>query len=298
MELSYGQLEMTLSAHFRIHPDRIGTFRSRIRQLQRLDFPPDSKVGRGERLRYSATQLFQFIAALELINAGFTGGLAVQIVKDRWWNFACGFGLAFRHRRKNQFEKLTFIRIMNCTLADLQGRMERAEIPSVFVEDADSLQKILMRNDDRVTNSYVVLCASDIVLNVLDLIKRVAQIDNPIQDDELFDWHLREGGADGFFMRAEDGWFLDEVPSGDPPFFLYGDIMLLTHEEPQLVEKLVEHDAFELHLTQDEIELLQSHDLVEATATPRWSPLTERGKMVVKYLGRDYREETENGEHP
>lgn len=302
MELSYRQLERTLAQHFRILPDREGTFRSRIKQVQRitkfqsLQFPEGSAVARGDKGRYSAAHLFQFIAVFELINCGYPPALAVDIVADKWLAFSCGFGLAIRHRRRNQSGRIVYLRVMNSTLAELQGRKADADLPGVFVEDEESLHKILKRNDDRIANAYVVLCASDIVLDVLDLIKRAAQLDNPVHDDEFKDWHLIEGGLAGWWMRAEEGWYLDEPPEGDPPVFLYGDIAYLTHEEPQIAQRMRVKSPWDMALGEDDIETLVGMDLLEPNSTPRWSQLTDRGTMVWKYMTRGMKKETGDGD--
>lgn len=296
MELSYGQLEMTLATHFRIHPDKIGTFRSRVRQLQRLEFPPDSKVGRGEKIKYSAAQLFQFVAAFELIGAGYPAGLAVKAVTDKWWNFACGFGLAIRHRVRSESGSIVFTRVMNSTLADLQGRKDRAEIPGVFVEDEESLRSILKRNDDRVANSYTLLCTSDIAMNVLDLIKKVAQLDNPLEDAEFSDWHVKLGGREEWWMRAQDGWFVHPLPAGEPPQFISALIVLLEHAEPEIFKQFCERAPYEMQFTEEQLRFLLEHNLASDSSTIKWAQLTRKGLTVRNYIIRALPEDSPNGD--
>lgn len=302
MELSYKQLERTLAQHFRILPDREGTFRSRIKQVQRipafqaLQFPEGSTAARGDKGRYSAAHLFQFVAVFELISCGYPPALAVDIISAKWENFACGFGLAIRQRLRMKSGSIVYIRVMLSTFRELQGRKERSELPEVFVEDEDSLQKILKRNDDRVANSYIVLCASDVVLDVLDLIKSAAQIDDPERDEEFVGWHLTKGGKDGWWMRAEEGWYLEQVPEGDAPYFLYGDIALLIHEEPQIALQMRKENPWEMKFTEADLEVLQGLGLVLDTAKTDWAPLSQRGWAVRKYILRDTVKETSDGD--
>lgn len=289
MELTYKQVEATLVAHLRIHPDRIGRFQSRIKQLQRLGFPFGVNVGRGEKMKYSATHLFQFVTAFELINHGIPGGTAVEIVEQKWDNFAVAYGLALWHRRRFKFNKLIFARVMNATLADLQGTKEGTVNPNVFVEDDKSLASILTRNSDRFVHCYSLLCITDIVFRVLDGLKNYAQVENPLEEDETLAWKLRDFPATAFWMRAEDDWLLDEdeMPVGDPPYFLAILLADFLAKHPELAGRFVKSDPVGVQLQHDEIEVMISYGLLKRGAESGPAPLTPKGRAICQYLRRE-----------
>lgn len=92
VKLSYAQLEATLGRYLNVHPDRTSTFRSRLKQLQRLEFPPGVNIGRGVRMTYSATHVLQLAAAFELIGLGLPAGQATSMVIEHWPKFEAAFG--------------------------------------------------------------------------------------------------------------------------------------------------------------------------------------------------------------
>lgn len=285
--------------HFRIHPDRASAFRARIKQLaQRYHFPPGSNVGRGEKMSYSTTHLFQIVVAFELINAGLSAGPVTELVESKWWNFACGFGLALRHRRRADHEKIVYIRVMNASLVELQGKRERAEIPSVFVEDPQSLEAIFKRNDERIANSYIVICASDILLSVLDGVRRAAQVENPIEDEDFDGWHIREGYPSDGWMRAEDGWYLDPIPPGPPPHHTAYIIWTLEHKRRDLAVKLLDRGPYGLELSQDQFEFVKENGLIEPTSNQRFSTPTPKGHSVWQHLVRNSAKDTADDLNP
>lgn len=110
MELTYRQLEAILAAYLSVHPDKIGTFRSRMKQLQRLEFPSGVNIGRGVRMTYTAEHLLQLAAAFEVIGTGVAAKAATDLVTRYWERFQAAFGRA--HSRlgfREDFE--TFIHV-------------------------------------------------------------------------------------------------------------------------------------------------------------------------------------------
>lgn len=100
MRLTYGQLETVLANHLRIHPDKLPTLRSRIKQLQRLKFPPGVNVGRGAKMEYSGEHLFMLVTAFELIGAGHPAQAACNLVTEHWQDFAAAYALAALQARR------------------------------------------------------------------------------------------------------------------------------------------------------------------------------------------------------
>lgn len=134
MNLSYAQLEATLAAHLRVHPDRMGTFRSRLKQLQRLEFPPGVNIGRGVRMAYSATHTLQLAVAFELLGLGYTAKTATDLVTEHWPKFEAAFGRVYSMRSKTH-QNPTFVYI-----ASAQGSEAP---PQVSVEDKNSVIKMM-----------------------------------------------------------------------------------------------------------------------------------------------------------
>jgi hypothetical protein len=205
VELSYAQLEVILVAHFGIHPDRVSTFRSRIKQLQRLQFPSGVNIGRGVRMSYSATHLFQLVSAFELIGLGLPAAQATKAVEDRWTEFAAGYGLADQFWKASNFREHVFIRVMNRTLYDIQNDNGDKVYSRVFVEDLESLTNVLSRNSNRASHSYVVMCATDIYAKVMNAAKTVGGVRNPNYDVEMTTW-VAVNSKENWWVMAQGGW--------------------------------------------------------------------------------------------
>lgn len=92
--LSFGRLEAVLSAYFRIDPERSGTFRARIKQLQRLNFPSGVNVGRGVKFEYGLDHCLKLIVALEFMGLGLPAKFVSDIVEGSWRRFAIGFQIS------------------------------------------------------------------------------------------------------------------------------------------------------------------------------------------------------------
>ena len=92
--LSFGRLEAVLSTYFRIDPERSGTFRARLKQLQRLNFPSGVNVGRGVKFEYGLDHTLKLIVALELLALGLPAKFVSDIVEASWLRFAIGFQLS------------------------------------------------------------------------------------------------------------------------------------------------------------------------------------------------------------
>ena len=94
VSVTFGRLELVLSTYFRIDPDRAGTFRARIKQLQRLNFPAGVNVGRGARFEYEIEHLVKLTLAFELLAVGIPAKLATELVEQGWPRIAVAIQLA------------------------------------------------------------------------------------------------------------------------------------------------------------------------------------------------------------
>ncbi|GFZ85198.1 MULTISPECIES: hypothetical protein [Sphingobium] len=209
MILTYGQLEATVAAHLRIHPDRVGTLRARIKQLQKLQFPPGVNVGRGAKMAYSGAHLFQLISAFELINLGLPAATATGIVTPSWRQFAAGFGRALQNPFGTRSSD-TFIRIMQYSLEDLTGGLDRKGWNSpVYIDDQESLSNdFLLRDDQRIGHSHIIICANDVVRSVIVAADRFSRIPEFVDDKEFKSWII-DYSDENYWVRAGGAWKAD-----------------------------------------------------------------------------------------
>jgi hypothetical protein len=147
MILSYGQLEAVLVGHLRIHPDKISTLRSRIKQLQRLKFPPGVNVGRGTKMEYSGEHLFMLVTVFELMGFGFPAQYACNLTLKHWKEFSAGYALAALQRRnfswdedKNNVDQVLAVLSVQ-SLHDIQFHKHSEPKPSsVHLYDLDAVK--------------------------------------------------------------------------------------------------------------------------------------------------------------
>ena len=181
MEMSYGQLEMTLLGHFRIHPDKVSTFRSRIKQLQRLQFPPGVNVGRGTKMTYTSEHLFMLVTAFELIGSGLTAQLACTIVTDHWSEFSAGFALqAIGERRyPGDNEDAVFAFLVIRSFYELQfEKVGEAEHSNVYICDHEGLGPLMQHRRLLPNHTKIIVSTGSILESVL----RVAREQSGIKD--------------------------------------------------------------------------------------------------------------------
>jgi hypothetical protein len=136
VKLSYRQLEATLAAYLNVHPDKVATFRSRMKQLQRLEFPAGVNIGRGVRMTYTAEHLLQLAVAFEVMGTGVAAKAATELVSEYWDRFRAAFGRA--HARlgyQNDFE--TFV----CIAGRPPVVSEKSTHELVTVHDLTSLSE-------------------------------------------------------------------------------------------------------------------------------------------------------------
>ncbi|PSO12626.1 MULTISPECIES: hypothetical protein [unclassified Sphingobium] len=209
MILTYAQIESTLAGHLRVHPDKLGTLRARIKQLQKLQFPPGVNVGRGTKMAYSGAHLFQLLAAFELINIGLPAATATGLVTPNWRQFAAGFARAMEDPYRGRNADV-FIRIGHYALEELTGGLDRKGwISPVYIDDLESLtEDFLPRDDYRVGCSLIMICASEVVRSVIVAAERFSRIQNMRGDDEFKGWAI-EYSKEDYWMRAGGAWKTD-----------------------------------------------------------------------------------------
>lgn len=83
--LTFGKVVGGLATLVGVVPDRRDRFQARLKQLQRMGFPPGVNVGRYAKASYGPGQVIQLAAALELIQTGFSPERAIKTVLS-WWD--------------------------------------------------------------------------------------------------------------------------------------------------------------------------------------------------------------------
>jgi hypothetical protein len=84
----YARVESILAKVFDAEDAQRGAFRGRLKHFRKLGIPAKNP-GKGSRLQYSASDLFQLLVALELSEFNIDPNLIVKIVQDRRSNEDC-----------------------------------------------------------------------------------------------------------------------------------------------------------------------------------------------------------------
>lgn len=212
MELSYRQLEATLAAHLRIKPDRIGTFRARIKQLQRLEFPSGVNIGRGAKMIYGADHLVKLAFAFELIGAGFPAMLATTVTESNWRKIGAAVATDYRNRMRLFFDESIYVRLIVRTLSEIQfDHLSQSDI-GVYVEDHTALASILKRRSDRAANAYTIICITDFANRLMKLADEVGGVPHALYDSEVIAWLVpnvdaqRKPTIDAEWLRIEGNY--------------------------------------------------------------------------------------------
>ena len=94
------------------------TFRSRLKQWQKMGFPEGTKVGKGVKAEYGALQIFQLILLIKLLSIGLTPERAQNLIKFGWPRFKFGFIEALKSM-KNSENRLHYFFIQIDALSEL-----------------------------------------------------------------------------------------------------------------------------------------------------------------------------------
>lgn len=209
MELSYAQLERTLAVHFGIHPEREGTFRARVKQLQRLGFPPGVNIGRGTRMTYSAVHLFQLASAFELMRLGLPASSATAIVEQNWPDFGAGYALAYKRRYRNlawrsQVPTQVYFRVACTSFGAMTGDGSDGIQAEVSIEDMERMRAEIEDDPDSPpVGGYFLICASYIVRSVMHAAV-IARVDDPTDDNEILAWLKARAANTWWEMESHD----------------------------------------------------------------------------------------------
>jgi hypothetical protein len=91
MPLSFAETHFLVGMIGGVHPDRAETFRSRLKQWQKMGFPEGTRVGKGVKAEYGATQILQLIMLVKLLRIGLTPERAQTLIFSAWDRIRAGF---------------------------------------------------------------------------------------------------------------------------------------------------------------------------------------------------------------
>ena len=196
--MTFGGLERALLTTLRVDPDKTETFRARLKQLQRLGFPPGVNVGRGTKMSYGTEHLVQLMFAFELISTGIPAKTATEMVLQGWGRIRS----ACRVIGQNDPAMIdTPIEILVAFRPDLLGQPPTLVLPTI--EDVESLRDRL--RGKTLPGTYIVLEASRLVHRLLNVGGEAGRIVSHMLYRELRSW---PGPPRFDFLGPdEDNWY-------------------------------------------------------------------------------------------
>lgn len=91
MPLNFSQASFLISLVAGVKSDRAQTFQSRMKQWQKSGFPEGTRVGKGVKAEYGATQILQLVMLVKLLRVGLTPDRAQTLVLTAWPRIKAGF---------------------------------------------------------------------------------------------------------------------------------------------------------------------------------------------------------------
>lgn len=91
MPLTFAQAHFLVGMVAGVKPSRAETFRSRLKQWQKMGFPEGTRVGKGAKAEYGATQILQLVLLVKLLRIGLTPERAQTLIFNAWDRFRAGF---------------------------------------------------------------------------------------------------------------------------------------------------------------------------------------------------------------
>jgi hypothetical protein len=202
VELTYKQLETTLAAHLQINPDRIPTFRSRIKQLQRLEFPSGVNVGRGAKMVYTGEHLFKLVTAFELLGVGLPAQSVTELTERHWTEFSGAYALARLNRLSGKFKRKIYAQLILRSMHEIQfGKYDDPVASKVLVQDHEFLAWNLEAETTRGVFCHPYLLVSEILERVTKMAEEIAGVRAVTADCEVLKW-LPNGEAKSLMFKG------------------------------------------------------------------------------------------------
>lgn len=202
MELSFKQLEQTLASYLKLQPDNRSILMSRIKQLQRMPFPPGVNVGRGTRMVYTAEHLLMMVTVFELLALGLPAQTACQLVERHWKKFAAGYALAALGDRKwegYEYGDVFFV-LEAFALHKFQFGHREGQPSHAIVCDAAAVPRLISASRVNTTFTRYVFALGGLLKEVLEIASEQAGVkDASTWSSDFHPW-LPEGYQGGFFF--------------------------------------------------------------------------------------------------
>lgn len=120
----YARVKSALAKIFDVEDAQEGAFRGRLKHFRKLGIPAENP-GKGTRLQYSASDIFQLLICLELSEFGIDPTLIVEIVKSHWAGRNGFFAAIDRAKRDPEEDHFALIRA-HFMSASLQRRFMKS----------------------------------------------------------------------------------------------------------------------------------------------------------------------------
>lgn len=91
MSLTFAETHFVVATIVGVRPSKGETFKSRLKQWQKMGFPEGTKVGRGVKAEYGALQVLQLALLVKLLRIGLTPERAQSVITTAWTRFMAGF---------------------------------------------------------------------------------------------------------------------------------------------------------------------------------------------------------------
>jgi hypothetical protein len=179
--LSFGMLERALVTALRVDPERTDTFRARLKQLQRLGFPPGVNVGRGTKMSYSTEHLLQLMFAFELISTGLPAKTATEMVLQGWQRIRSACSVLGRY---DPFIGEKSPEMFVVWRPDLLGQQPSAVLPRV--EDLNSISNSFGPASS--PGTHILVEASRLVSRLVDVGGEASRISTSALYREMSRW--------------------------------------------------------------------------------------------------------------
>lgn len=218
MSLSFAEASFITGLIAGIHPSKVETFASRIKQWQKKGFPEGTQVGKGARAQYGATQILQLALMAKLLKVGLTPERAQKVIETAWPVFKDGFVETLSCQAKGA-DHLHYFMVQLDALSDLSDpesdhehifvemltddEMAEAWAPSEEIESEDELARyryysFLVKN--RMALSITIEIDSLLIWVWAAL--KVRELDGSVFADEIAEWES-ERRSRGRFEQSD-----------------------------------------------------------------------------------------------
>lgn len=147
MPLTYAEASFVTGLLAGIDPSKVETFDSRMKQWQKKGFPEGTRVGKGMRAEYGATQIIQLALMAKLLKVGLTPERAQNVIQSGWEAFKDGV-VETLTCQANDADHLHYFMIQLDALSDLTDPDSDHEHVYVELLTDDEMAEAWMPSDE------------------------------------------------------------------------------------------------------------------------------------------------------